>query len=124
MSFISQDIELNQQLKGKRIAKAQSSLTSLAIGFEDGSGILLQAFGTADNPEIQTRIMPSAELPSIGDAVCKIEWAWIASSKIESVTSTGDSVKFNLNPAGTLTVMAQVWQGSLFLSFAPYKAAK
>lgn len=121
MSFIANDLVLNQKLKDKVIAGAASSLTAFAVKFEDGTGLLIEASGTPDNPQIETKLMSADELPSIGDAICKIEWAWIVSSKVESVSSVTGSIKFNLVPAGALSVLAQVWKGSLFLSFLPYK---
>jgi hypothetical protein len=123
MSFIADDIELNSKIKGKTIEGAASSLTMFTLNFDDGSGMLVQVTGDPTNPQIHSQLMSADELPSIGDAVCKIEWAWIVSSKIESVQNITGSIKFQLAPAGPLTVMAQVWNGSLFLSFMPYKAA-
>lgn len=121
MSFIADDIELNQKVKGKVVAGAASCLTMFTLTFEDGTGMLVEAAGDPHNPKIGTRLMPADELPSIGDAVCKVEWAWIANSKIELVQTVTGSIKFELAPAGPLTIMAQVWNGSLFLSFMPYK---
>ncbi len=123
MSFITDDIELNQKVKGKTIAGAASSLTMFTLAFEDGSGMLIQVAGDPTNPQIHSQLMQADELPSIGDAVCKVEWAWIVSSKIETVQNITGSIKFELSPAGPLTIMAQVWNGSLFLSFMPYKAS-
>src|SRR6185295_18952023 len=120
MSFIAKDLELSQKLKDKVIAGASSSLTMFAIKFEDGTGLLLEVGGTPEGPLVESRLMPADELPSIGDAVCKVEWAWIVSSKVESVQSVSGSFKFNLVPAGNLNILAQVYQGKLFLSFMPY----
>ena len=123
MSFIANDIELTQKLKEKVVASAASSLTAFAVKFEDGTGLLVEVSGTIDAPQIESRLLPADELPTIGDAVCKVEWAWITSSRVESISTVAGSIKINLAPAGTLTVMAQVWQGSLFLSFMPYKGS-
>jgi len=123
MSFILNDIELNKQLKEKVVVDATSNLTSFAVKFADGSGLLLEAAGTPDSPKIEAKMMPAIELPSIGDAVCKVEWAWICDSKIESVQTVTGSFKFNFAPAGPLTILSQVWKGSLFLSFMPYKGS-
>lgn len=121
MSFIANDLELSQKLKDKVIASATSSLTAFAVKFEDGTGLLIEVDGTPDNPLIETKLMSADELPNIGDAVCKVEWAWIVSSKIDSITRLAGSIKMNLLPAGPLTILAQVWKGSLFLSFMPYR---
>ena len=123
MSFVISDIELNKKLEGKEVASAASSLTAFAVKFTDGTGLLLEATGTPESATIDTRFMAADELPTIGDAVCKVEWAWIVSSKVSSVQTVTGSFKFHLAPAGTLTILAQVWQGKLFLSFMPYKAA-
>ncbi len=123
MSFIAKDLELSQKLTGKVVAGATSSLTMFALKFEDGTGLLLQTAGDPENPLIETTIMPAEELPSIGDAVCKVEWAWIVSSRVESVHSVSGSIKFQLAPAGELAVQANLWKGSPFLSFIPYKGS-
>lgn len=124
MSFIANDIELNQKLKGKVVASASSSLSMFAVKFADGSGLLIESAGTPDNPLAEAKIVPADELPSIGDAVCKVEWDWITESKIESVHTMTGSVKIILDPAGPLSILAQVWKGSLFLSFMPYKGSE
>lgn len=123
MSFILNDIELNKQLKDKVVAAASSNLTSFALKFADESGLLLEVAGTPDRPRIEAKMMPASELPVIGDAVCKVEWAWICDSKIESVQTVIGSFKFEFSPAGPLTILSQVWKGSLFLSFMPYKGS-
>ena len=123
MSFITDDLELNSKVKGKTIAGASSSLTMFTLKFEDGTGMLIQASGDPTSPQINTQLMPADQLPSIGDAVCKIEWAWVVSSTIENVQNVTGSIKLQLAPAGPLTIMAQVWNGSLFLSFMPYKGS-
>ncbi len=123
MSFIANDIELSQKLTGKVIESAASNLTSFAVKFEDGSGLLLQVAGAPGEAKITSTLMPASELPSIGDAVCKVEWAWIVSSKVVSINTVTGSFEFHLEPAGKLTILAQVYQGSLFLSFMPYKGS-
>lgn len=124
MSFIAKDIELNQKLAGKEVKSAASNLTGFAVKFADGTGLLLEATGTPESAEIATRMMPADELPDIGDAICKVEWSWIVSSKIESIQSVKGSFKFNFAPAGPLTVQSQNWQGKLFLSFMPYQGSE
>lgn len=122
MSFVTSDIELNKKLEGKEVAGASSSLTAFAVKFTDGSGLLLQATGTPESATIDCKLMTADELPTIGDAVCKVEWAWIVSSKVSSVQTVTGSFKLNLVPAGTLTILSSVWEGKTFLSFMPYKA--
>ncbi len=121
MSFIADDMQLNQKLRSKVIASAASSLTQFAIKFEDGTGLLCEVSDGAQNSDIITRLMPADELPEIGDAICKVEWAWISSSKVESITKVSGNIEFQLSPAGKLNVLAQLWKGSPFLAFMPYK---
>ena len=120
MSFIAKDLELSQKLKGKVVAGAASNRTMFALKFEDQSGLLVEVVGTSESPLVQTTLMPSNELPIIGDSVSKIEWAWLVSSKIESVQSVIGSLDLNLVPAGKLRILAEVSQGTLFLSFIPH----
>lgn len=123
MSLTEKYLELNRNLKGKKVVAAASELTAFSLSFDDGSGLLLLAEKLSDRYDIDARIMPSHELPQIGDAICKVEWAWIASSTIESIQCLPGSFKINFSPAGPLTISAQLWQGKAFLAFQPYKAS-
>ncbi|HEY9869282.1 MAG TPA: hypothetical protein V6D08_08960 [Candidatus Obscuribacterales bacterium] len=108
-------------LRGKTIDRADSSLTLLVIRFDDGSGLLLEAVGDATDPEISWAVKPAHLLPEAKDAVCAVDWGWIAGAKIEQVSGSKGSVRFQLDPAGPLTVSALVWQGAPFLAFQPFK---
>lgn len=123
MSLTEKYLGLNQKLQGKLIASAASELTAFTLKFEDGSGLLLQVLSLPDTNDIDAQIMPAEELPEIGDAVCKIEWAWIKGAKIESIVCVPGSFKLILDPVGPLTIASQLWQGKAFLSFQPYRAS-
>jgi len=123
MSFLSNDIELNQKIKGKVIASASSDLKTFAMKFEDGTGLLVEAGFDPQNPLINLRLVMEDSIPNIGDAVCKVSWGWITASAIESASTVLGAIEFRLSPAGPLAIRAQVYQGSTFLSFMPYKGA-
>jgi hypothetical protein len=123
MSFLSNDFELNQKIKGKVIASATSDLKTFAIKFEDGTGLLVEAAGDVQNPLINLRLVLEENMPLIGDAVCKVSWGWITASTIESASTVLGGIEFRLAPAGPLAVRTMVYQGSTFLSFMPYKGA-
>jgi hypothetical protein len=120
MSFIAKDLELNQKLKGKVVASAASNRSMFALKFEDGTGLLVEVMGTREGPLVETRLMPAEELPRIGDDFSKIEWSWMASSRLESVRTVIGALDLNLDPSGKLSILGEVSdQGSLFLSFIP-----
>lgn len=117
------DTELNSNLKDKVVASATSSLKLLAIKFTDGTGLMIEATGTGSAPTISAKPASASELPDDGDAVCKVDWSWIHGSKIANLSSNSGSVRLQLDPAGPLSVAVQVWQGSSFLAFTPWKPA-
>jgi hypothetical protein len=115
---------VNSDLKaavGTKVVRAASSLKSFAIELSDGKGLLLNA---VDGAKIQAQIVSAEDLPSLSEAVCSVDWSWIYSSSLEAVELSNAAVRFKLNPVGPLTVSSGMWQGSPFLSFMPYKAAK
>jgi hypothetical protein len=108
------------QVLGKTIKDALSSLTTFSCEFTDGTALLLQA---ADfiNPSIGSKVVPVSEMPRDADAVCKVDWGWIVGSKIENFRQDKKTAKFQLDKAGPLTISVQVWQNKPFLAFQPYK---
>ena len=105
-----------------RVKSASSSLTKFVLLLEDGRGIELQAAGAV--AEIQARIAPADELQEQTEAVCKVDWSWILESTVKGASVSPSKIVFHLAPAGDLTIGAQMWQGSAFLSFMPWKPAK
>lgn len=110
------------QILGKVVASATSELRMFALKFEDGSGLLLEAGGTGTSPAVTVKLVPASELPDDTDAVCKVDWSWIQRSKLAKTSLSASSVTFTLEPAGPLQIAVQVWQGSPFLAFSPWKA--
>lgn len=111
-------------LRGKTIERADSSLTLLVIRFDDGSGLLLEATGDATGPEISWAVKPAHLLPEAKDAVCAVDWGWIAGARVDQVSGSKGSVRIQLDPAGPLTISALVWQGAPFLAFQPFKRSR
>jgi hypothetical protein len=106
---------------GTKIVRAQSSLRSFAAELNDGRGIILNA---AEGPTISAEVVQASQLPSLSEAVCSVDWSWIATSSLEDIQISTTAVRLTLQPAGPLTISAGIWQGSPFLSFMPYKPAK
>lgn len=113
-----------KQLKGRRIAAADSSLTCFAVKFEDGSAVLFEALGDAGDCFVGARVMGSSELPVVSEAVCSVDWGWIGGSAIDSTAFSGNQVSLTLSPAGPLSVSALLWQGKPFLAFHPFRPAR
>ncbi len=109
---------------GREIQSCESELTSFAIRFADGTGLLMTAAGDATSPQVSVSIVPSDSLPTTKDAVCSVDWGWIAGSTVTKAAASTGSVKLQLDPAGPLSVSALVYQGAPFLAFQPYKPAK
>ena len=109
---------------GKEIQRADSELTSFVIRFADGTGLLLTAIGDAANPQISMTSIEAGALPDTKDAVCAVDWGWISGSMITRATASEGLVKFQLDPAGPLSVSALVYQGAPFLAFQPFKPAR
>lgn len=119
MTLQTQELDLIANCK---IKSASSSLTKFVLIFEDGRGLELEAGGAA--PVITARMDQEDKLAEQTEAVCKVDWSWILASTVQSVTATSSKVVFHLAPAGDLTIGAQMWQNSAFLSFMPWKPAK
>jgi hypothetical protein len=112
------------ELQGKKLSTAFSSLTEFSCETEGDIGLVLKAVETAGGPSIEAQVMSKESLPREMDAVCRVDWSWIANSTVSAVSATGSSVSFQLNPAGPLTISVQVWQGKPFLAFQPYRAPR
>jgi hypothetical protein len=111
-------------LTGKKLSSAFSSLTEFSCETEGDLGLVLKAVETSTGPSIQAELMAKEKLPREMDAVCRVDWSWIADSTVSGVSFNGSSVRFQLQPAGPLTISVQVWQGKPFLAFQPYRAPK
>lgn len=118
------NVQALDAVAGKQIERADSSLTAFAIRFADGSGLLLEAAGDASRPEISIETRAAEALPEAADAVCAVDWGWLAGSTIIKATSSAATVHFRLEPAGPLSVSALAWQRSSFLAFQPFRPAR
>jgi hypothetical protein len=49
-------------------------------------------------------------------------WSWIQKAKVADTRMASSAVNFSLDPAGPLQIAVQMWQGSPFLAFSPWKA--
>lgn len=113
--------ELNK-VTNHKVSAASSSLTKLVVILDSGDGVELHAQG---NPAIiSIAIKPASELHEQTEAVCQVDWTWIVSSVVESISVRESTVVFHFKPAGDLTVDARLWQGSPFLSFMPWHPAR
>ena len=109
---------------GKQIERADSELTSLAIRFADGTGLLLLAAGDAAQPRVSMTMVEAEALPGATDAVCAVDWGWIAGSTITRASASDGLVKLQLDPAGPLSISALLYQGKPFLAFQPFRPAR
>lgn len=119
-------LELTQSLIGLSVIKALSSLRIFVLYFEDGRALVLDAVDAADalGPDIDCRVLPSAEVEAPDEAVCAVDWSWIYGKTLNSVErgSGGYGPAIRLNLAGTtVTTSVGLWEGKAFLSFMPYK---
>jgi hypothetical protein len=110
---------------GQKLGSAFSSLTDFACSIDDGPlGLSLKAVETSTGPAIEAKLVTKDQLPKETDAVCRVDWNWIAGSTIVGVSQDKQAVRLQLDPAGLLTISVQVWQGKPFLAFQPYKSPK
>lgn len=116
------EVEDLNKVVNRKISAASSSLTKLVIVFDDGEGLELEAYGAT--PAISATIRPAQELQQQTEAVCQVDWSWIISSVIQSITVRPACVVFHLQPGGELSIDARLWQGAAFLSFMPWRPAK
>ena len=110
------------QLVGRRVEAATSSLTYFAVTLDGGRGLLAEARAGEEPPDVTVATVPAAALPTLGDAVCAVDWSWIVGSTIRGGSLADGRLRLDLDPAGPLTVSAATWQESPFLAFQPYKA--
>lgn len=116
----------NEALKGilgKTVDNASSALTSFAVRFTDGSGIIFDAV-SAPGPMVAARIVRAEELPNLEEAVCSVDWGWICGSSVSEAQDAGLAVRLQLSQAGPLTIGSALWEGKPFLSFQPFRPAK
>jgi len=129
-----------EQLLGRRVEAATSSLTYFAVTLDGGQGLLAEArpgaaapqatvaAGSADAqpggaaPGVTVAAVPADTLPTLGDAVCAVDWSWIVGSTVRGGSLADGRLRLDLDPAGPLTVTAATWQDAPFLAFQPYKA--
>jgi hypothetical protein len=111
-------------LTGKKLSNAFSSLTEFSCETDGDVGLVLKAVESASGPTIEAKLLEKGKLPREMDAVCRVDWSWIADSTVSDVSYNGSAVRLQLNPAGPLTISVQVWQGKPFLAFQPYRAPK
>lgn len=108
-------------IKGKVVKSASSSLTRFAIKFEDDLALLLEADKDKPTP-LTVSLLKASDLSEENEAVCKVDWTWIQRATVSQIFISDSSMRFQLNPAGPLSVTVQIWQGAPFLAFQPYKA--
>jgi hypothetical protein len=108
---------------GNQIKLAVSSLNTFAIELADSSVLKVTAVLSDGYPEIEASVAGAGSMPQLADAVCSVDWSWICGSTIESADVSADRLRFQLKPAGPLTVGVGIWQGSPFLSFQPFRPA-
>ncbi len=115
--------EALNKIVGKKIVQASSALTSFAIKFDDGTGVILDAVEPS-SPTIAANVVAASELPNLEEAVCSVDWEWIYGSTVNEAKGIGGSVRLQLSAAGPLTIGSALWEGKPFLSFQPFRPAK
>jgi len=109
-------------IQGLKIISANSSLKNLSIRFENEIGLSLDAIADEDELILRLSLVDAQELALDSDAVCSVDWQWIYGSTITSVQASSSVIRLQLSGVGPLTISVNLWQGSPFLSFQPYKA--
>ena len=110
------------QVEGRRVEAATSSLTYFAVTLDGGQGLLAEARAGETAPVVTVATTPADALPTLGDAVCAVDWRWIVGSTIRGGSLADGRLRLDLDPAGPLTISAATWQDAPFLAFQPYKA--
>lgn len=108
-----------EELIGRKIQSATSSLQCFTIILDNGSGLIVSAVNGAQ--PLEARVLPAGELPQHSEAVCSVDWSWISGSEIKTVQLKSDRLALQLDPCGPLTILTGIWQGSPYLAFQPYK---
>ncbi|MBS1990949.1 MAG: hypothetical protein JSS83_10555 [Cyanobacteria bacterium SZAS LIN-3] len=117
-------------LGGAVVKRAQSSLDSFALIFEDGRGLLMTARADENESLIDTEVVEGSAIAPPAEAVCAVDWSWIYGQTVmpggvkESNGVNGAVVKIALTGVGVITVASGMWQGKPFLSFMPYKPTR
>src|SRR4051794_10643725 len=122
METSSSDAAALAQAIGRRILSATSSLGYFAVTLDGGLGLLAEARPGGEAPTVSVAAVPAGALPTLGDAVCAVDWSWIVGATIRGGTLADGRLRLDLDPAGPLAVSAATWQDSPFLAFQPYKA--
>lgn len=107
---------------GKKILRANSTLKQFAVELSDDACLILDAETGESGPNISPCVAGSDRFPKDGDAVCAVDWSWIAGGELTGIAVSSEQVKLTLSPQGPVTVSVGTWQGKPFLSFMPYKA--
>jgi hypothetical protein len=107
---------------GRRLVAASSSLTYLSLGYDDGHGLLVEARPTEGAACLRVERHQASDLPTLAEAVCAVDWSWIAGSALRAARLAEAELRLELEPAGPLTISAALWQGAPFLAFQPYRA--
>jgi hypothetical protein len=115
--------EALKAILGKKIQQASSALTSFAVKFDDGTGVIFDAVQPA-SPMVAAKTVSADQLPNLEEAVCSVDWSWIYGSTVDDAKEAGSSVRLQLNSAGPLTIGSALWEGKPFLSFQPFRPAK
>jgi hypothetical protein len=108
-------------IQGLKIISANSSLKNLSVRLENEIGLSLDAIADEDEIMVQLSVIKAQDLAVDSDAVCSVDWGWICGSTITSVKASSTIVRLQLSEVGPLTVSVNLWQGSPFLSFQPFK---
>jgi hypothetical protein len=106
---------------GRRIQAATSSLTYFAVTLDGEQGLLAEAHAGGEAPTVTVVAVSADALPTLGEAVCAVDWSWIVGATIRGGTLADGRLRLDLDPAGPLTVSAATWQDAPFLAFQPYK---
>jgi len=109
-------------IQGLKIVSANSSLKNLSIRLENEIGLSLDAIADEDEIMVRLSVVKAEELASDSDAVCSVDWNWIYGSTVTSVKASSSVVRLQLSEVGPLTISVNLWQGSPFLSFQPFRA--
>ena len=109
-------------IQGQKIVAANSSLKNLSIRFERELGLKLDAVSDDGEILVQLDVVKASDLALDSDAVCSVDWSWIYGSTVTSVKASSSMVRLQLSEVGPLTISVNLWQGSPFLSFQPFKA--
>jgi hypothetical protein len=112
------------QVVGRRVERASSSLTQFAVVLDAGAGLLAEASQVGEAPVVGVATPAASTLPALAEAVCAVDWGWIAGSTIRGASLEGGQLRLDLDPAGPLTVSAAIWQQAPFLAFQPYRPAR